>query len=1187
MDTESWTPRSRELPVVRCLPNVGKLERNVLVSTHVQCAAACSPPVISSSFKPHVTSRHTQRTAADHHGAQCPKQLNPSSRPNHSFEKAGRLYALRLARIGDSSRSSPTRGAYQAGHHSLYDLIRGLRNHKGSEKEYIQKNLKECRAEVRSQDMDVKATALLKLVYLEMLGYDMSWASFHVLEVMSSPKYHQKRVGYLGAVQSFRPDTEVLMLATNLLKKDLASSTPTVIFLPIATLPHVITPSLALSTLADLLPRLGHSQSNIRKKTLVTLYRLALVYPEALRAAWPKIKERLMDPNEDPSVTAAIVNVVCELGWRRAHDFLPLAPRLFELLVEGGNNWMAIKLIKLFATLTPLEPRLVRKLLPPLTNIIATTPAMSLLYECINGIIQGGILGSTDDPTGTDEIATLCVNKLRGMVMMSGDPNLRYVALMAFNKIVVTHPHLVAQQEDVILECIDSPDITIRIQALDLVQGMVSGENLVPVVSRLMKQLKSSSALSNDQKRAGKTSPESSSESDDESPPADNLDSKSKMESQAPPLPEDYRLDLVRRILFMCSKDNYANVLDFDWYIDVLTQLVRTAPVPRQFDSMVDISSAAPSRPWSLSSGDVAERIGDELRNVAVKVRAMRSTAVRAGYSIVAQLNADTPSSHKVTSGALKSVAWILGEYANLLQDPDSTLNSMLQLVTRAARPEVCATSLLTIAKIFAYIAGDETQPWTPGRKTRISLLLARILHVAEPLALHPNLEVQERAVEFVELLKLTAEAASGQPASTDEAPQDPPLLLTQAIPSLFTGWELNSVAQGAQCNVPVPDGLDLDEAIHSNLKDLLSAADAADLTTLDTNESDEFQIYYHQRPAPTAISSSATAISRLAGPAEQDEAMAGSYQQQQPSEDSYLDADIIARRKAERLEKNKDDPFYIASSGSKDIARTSTPIHNILQSSNGPDLDIDSIPIMKLDLDNLTGPAVQASPKRLVKPKQRIVIASDETLEGGGNNSSRQYDSENNNSDSLAISRNRRKTKQSLLQVDSSHIGSFSLEGTPANGFDYEQQQREEAEMQQAMKEVERLRLEMQRANERIQIAQGVDAAGTVIKKKKKTTKKKVNDSNASAAAQEEVKPKKKKPKKKVTVEEGQGLTPLGQSPGNDGGEGGGLVAGHSVVDDAPPTSSTANNDVMPAPKIIKNKVKKKKSKRLAEIEE
>jgi len=117
--------------------------------------------------------------------------------------------------------------------------------------------------------------------------------------------------------------------------------------LPIGALPHIVTPSLSMSLLGDLLPRLTHSHSAIRKKTVVTLYRLALVYPEALRAAWPKIKERLMDPDEDPSVTAAIVNVVCELGWRRPHDFLPLAPRLFELLVDGGNNWMAIKLIKL------------------------------------------------------------------------------------------------------------------------------------------------------------------------------------------------------------------------------------------------------------------------------------------------------------------------------------------------------------------------------------------------------------------------------------------------------------------------------------------------------------------------------------------------------------------------------------------------------------------------------------------------------------------------------------------------------------------------------------------------------------------------------------------------------------------------------------------------------------------------
>ena len=59
-----------------------------------------------------------------------------------------------------------------------------------------------------------------------------------------------------------------------------------------------------------------------------------------------------MNEEEDSSVTAAVVNVVCELGWRRPRDFLALAPRLFDLLVDGGNNWMAIKIIKLVRSST-------------------------------------------------------------------------------------------------------------------------------------------------------------------------------------------------------------------------------------------------------------------------------------------------------------------------------------------------------------------------------------------------------------------------------------------------------------------------------------------------------------------------------------------------------------------------------------------------------------------------------------------------------------------------------------------------------------------------------------------------------------------------------------------------------------------------------------------------------------------
>lgn len=666
---------------------------------------------------------------------------------------------------------------------------------------------------------------------------------------------------------------------------------------------------------------------------------------------------------------------------------------------------------------------------------------------------------------------------------------MKYVALLAFNKIVVTHSFLVSQQEDVILECIDSPDITIRVQALDLVQGMVAGDNLVSVVSRLMRQLKAATPTRDNQPSASPSIDPA--DSDDE---AQMVAAKKKAESQAPTLPEDYRIDVIGRILYMCSKDNYSSIGDFDWYIDVLTQLVRMAPASRAFDSDLQASS----KPVT----DVSEKIGGELRNVAVKVRAMRPAVVRASEMVLAQLNTDTPPGHSISSRALKSVSWILGEYASELRSPNDTLNNLLQLIPRTNVPEVTANTLQAIAKVFASIAGNDLEPWTAKRKSEISLIMARIIHTFEPLALHPNLEVQGRAVEFIELLKLTVEAAEGQPASSDDSHQDPPLLLTQAIPSLFTGWELNSVAANAQLHVPPPEGISLDDPIHPNLDQLLSQAD---FTAVETDDNDQFEEYYHQRPAPTSLSSaSAPAISRLAEPSEE---MASSYQS--ASEESYLDADIIARRKAERLERNRDDPFYIPTSNS--THGTSTPIHNILQDNNGPDLDIDSIPIMQLDLDKMSNSSTPAPPlqRPQPRPKQKVVVAADETLDSGA---SRAGDSENNSDSfarSAAASAKTRKLKQGLLQVDSSHIGSFSLEGEPSNGLDHEQQQREEAEMQQAMKEVERLRLEMQRANERIQVPQG---AGTVVTKKKKKKTKTAQPGDGGDEA--DVKPRKKKAK-------------------------------------------------------------------------
>lgn len=50
----------------------------------------------------------------------------------------------------------------------------------------------------------------------------------------------------------------------------------------------------------------------------------------------------------------------------------------------------------------------------------------------------------------------------------------KYIALLALVKIVPTHPHLVAEYQEVILASVDDQDMSIRMRALDLVSAMVN-----------------------------------------------------------------------------------------------------------------------------------------------------------------------------------------------------------------------------------------------------------------------------------------------------------------------------------------------------------------------------------------------------------------------------------------------------------------------------------------------------------------------------------------------------------------------------------------------------------------------------------------------------------------------------------------------------------------------------------------
>lgn len=50
----------------------------------------------------------------------------------------------------------------------------------------------------------------------------------------------------------------------------------------------------------------------------------------------------------------------------------------------------------------------------------------------------------------------------------------KYLGLLAFSKILKTHPKSVQAHKDLVLQCLDDRDESIRMRALDLLPGMVS-----------------------------------------------------------------------------------------------------------------------------------------------------------------------------------------------------------------------------------------------------------------------------------------------------------------------------------------------------------------------------------------------------------------------------------------------------------------------------------------------------------------------------------------------------------------------------------------------------------------------------------------------------------------------------------------------------------------------------------------
>jgi len=238
-------------------------------------------------------------------------------------------------------------------------------------------------------------------------------------------------------------------------------------------------------------------------------------YPDAVRVCFKRLVENL--DSSDPQILSAVVGVFCELASKDPGSYLPLAPEFYRILADSKNNWVLIKVLKIFAKLAPLEPRLAKRVVEPICEHMRRTGAKSLMFECVRTIVSS--------LSEYESAVRLAVVKIREL-LVDDDPNLKYLGLQALSIVAPKHLWAVLENKEVVIKALSDADPNIKLESLRLVMAMVAESNVMEI-SRVLVNY----CLKSD---------------------------------------PDFCNEILGSILSTSSRNVYEMIIDFDWYVSLL-----------------------------------------------------------------------------------------------------------------------------------------------------------------------------------------------------------------------------------------------------------------------------------------------------------------------------------------------------------------------------------------------------------------------------------------------------------------------------------------------------------------------------------------------------------------------------------------------------------------------------------------
>ena len=382
----------------------------------------------------------------------------------------------------------------------LRELIRLVRSAKtaAEERAVITKECALCRTAFAQADTKNRHRNVAKLLYIHMLGYPTHFAQMEALKLVSSSKFPEKRIGYLGLMLLLDERHGVMLLVTNSLKRDFINKNVYAIGLALAAIGNVASADMSRDLANEVEEFFRHPNPYLRKKACLTAVRIIRKVPELIEDFVGGVSAMLTDRTHAVQLSAVTLMIeMCKIESDVIVQFRKMVPVLTRLLstvrsqvadYDGtglSDPFLQCKIMHLLRLLGKDDAEASERMNEVLAQVAIGTeasknPGYAVLYECVMTIMtiqaEGGL-------------RTVAVNILGRFLVNQNNNNIRYVALSTLCKLVDRDRQAIQRHRNTIVDCLKDADISIRRRALDLIYALVTKTNVQALVKELLNYL--------------------------------------------------------------------------------------------------------------------------------------------------------------------------------------------------------------------------------------------------------------------------------------------------------------------------------------------------------------------------------------------------------------------------------------------------------------------------------------------------------------------------------------------------------------------------------------------------------------------------------------------------------------------------------------------------------------------------